>query len=145
MGGVGKSRLALTVARKMVGSFEHGVWWVPLAGVGVNAPAPADTGPLLEEARSVSSGDPLVNAISKALGVFYPRDGDQVDQLIDYLSGREILLVLDNFEHLAERSTEFLLSLLQASPDLVVMVTSRRRLNLQAEHDLELLFSMKRI
>jgi len=136
-GGIGKSRLALTVAQKQLGRptdeaieadtyafFTDGVFWVPLAQV------------------TTSTG--LAPAIAEVIGLqlesgesgFRPRPVQQ--QLVDYLQGKRILLVLDNFEQLLEQSeaissTQTLHKILQTAPYVHLLVTSRERLQLQEE------------
>jgi non-specific serine/threonine protein kinase len=111
-GGVGKTRLAVEVAVALNDSFRAGAVFVPLAAV----PAP-----------------PLVAAtIARALGVRHVGDRPATAVLIDALRGRELLLTLDNFEHLLE-AAPLLIELLTASPDLRILVTSRSRLRLSGE------------
>ena len=59
-------------------------------------------------------------------------DGRRI-RLLDYLRDREILLVLDGLEQVQEADARFLTQLLRAAPDIVVIVTSRERINLQEE------------
>lgn len=112
-GGIGKSRLARQVAEEHVGAFAHGVWMV--------LPAAADT------------FDALVSAIVDALDVVVPGAQDRTARLFDHLRERELLLVLDGVEHLDEDRARFLARLLRAAPGVVVMATSRERLNLRGE------------
>ncbi len=119
-GGIGKTRLALQVAADQIGAFAHGVYFVLLA--------------------PVSSAEHLVPTIADALGV--PFDGRQnpKEQLFNYLREKEMLLVLDSLEHLlppargGDRGGAGLLAeMLKRAPDVVLLVTSRERLNLQEE------------
>ncbi len=109
-GGVGKTRLALQVAEALAETFINGVWFAPLSVAG-----PAD---LLEH---------LADAIGLTL-----RAGNILKQLSNALRARELLLVLDNFEHLVE-SAGLLSDILQAAPDVKILVTSRERLDLKSE------------
>ena len=111
-GGIGKTRLALQVAADQVGAFVHGVYFVSLA--------------------PISSAEHLVPAIADALHL--PFDGRQYpqEQLLDYLRERELLLVLDNVEHVLEEMG-LLSKILQRAPGVVLLVTSRERLNLREE------------
>ncbi len=111
-GGIGKTRLALSAARQQVHSFLHGVWFVPLASLTAPEHLPATIGSALQFA-------------------FTGKDSPKV-QLLRYLHNQELLLVLDNFEHLLD-GVEFVAELLQAVPQLKLLVTSRERLNLQEE------------
>ena len=111
-GGIGKTRLALQVAADQVGAFAHGVYFVPLA--------------------PVSSAEHLVPVIADALD--FPFDGRQhpKEQLLDYLREREMLLILDNVEHILE-GVGLLAEILKRAPGVVLLVTSRERLNLREE------------
>ncbi len=119
LGGIGKTRLALQSAREHIGIFLHGVHFVPLAGL--------------------NSNKFLAATIADALGLSFSGEENPATQLLDYLREKEMLLVLDNFEHLLPVSPEgksildFLLEILKAAPQVKIMVTSRERLNLQAE------------
>jgi predicted ATPase/DNA-binding SARP family transcriptional activator/Tfp pilus assembly protein PilF len=106
MGGLGKSRLALQVARAHAGLYSDGIYFVPLA----------------------AEGDTL-SAIAAALGMSEPTASVR---LSEYMREKELLLVLDNFEHLAA-SAERLCPLLEAAPGLQILVTSRERLRLREE------------
>ncbi len=121
-GGIGKTRLAVEAARAT--EFTHGAWFVPLAPLG--------------------SGASLVSAIADGLRLRLHGAADPGEQLFAYLRRRELLLVLDNFEHLlsplitsaeAERgdSVALLIKLLEEAPQVKILVTSRERLHLSAE------------
>jgi hypothetical protein len=112
-GGVGKTRLAIEVARALSGSFADGVWWVELAGV----------------ARSEDVGSTIARALDVA-----PLPGETVhDALWRELARQRVLLVIDNFEHLLDAAV-LVAKLLTASPGLTVLATSREALDLAAEH-----------
>jgi predicted ATPase/DNA-binding SARP family transcriptional activator/Tfp pilus assembly protein PilF len=111
-GGIGKTRLALQVAAEHLGAFRDGVAFVPLA--------------------SVDRVEHLIPAIATALGAAFRGEQEPEDQLLSYLSQRELMLVLDNLEHILE-SAGFLSRVLQRAPDVVLVVTSRERLNLHEE------------
>lgn len=117
-GGVGKTRLALEVAAAAEPRFLNGVWFVPMA------------------AASPTQRNSLPLAIAEALHV--PLTGDDPRKpLLDALRKRELLLVLDNLEHLVEPAT-WLSDVLVAAPDVKILATSRERLRLQAERAVEL-------
>ncbi len=116
-GGIGKTRLALRAAADQRGMFAHGVHCVFLA--------------------SLSSPEHLVPTIASALKIPPYNDRDLKKQLLDYLREKEVLLVLDNMEHVLDGS-ELLIELLRHAPDLVLLVTSRERLNLREEWVYEL-------
>lgn len=113
-GGVGKSRLALAGAEALGAAFLNGVWYVPLAAVN---PRQADAIPL---ALAESLQLPLSGPVSAG------------QQVIDFLRHKEMLLVLDNLDHLIDHSA-WLSRLLQHTPEVKILATSRQRLNLRAE------------
>lgn len=112
LGGVGKTRLALQAAVEQVGQFRHGVWFVPLAGI--------------------KTADFLVSAVLRALDTSPTGQTDPTTQLLDYVRQKEMLLVFDNFEHVLE-GADLLTTILQTASEVKLLVTSRERLNLQAE------------
>lgn len=112
LGGVGKTRLALRAAKEQVGAFLHGVRFVSLA--------------------ATSSTRFLAPAIADALGFTFSGEEDPKTQLLNYLREKEMLLVLDNFEHLLG-GVHLILDILRHARAVKIMVTSRERLNSQAE------------
>ncbi|HEY1513146.1 MAG TPA: adenylate/guanylate cyclase domain-containing protein [Gaiellaceae bacterium] len=114
-GGAGKTRLALEAAGRRVDRYPHGVHFVPLVSVA----SPEFLAPAVAES--------IQFAVDVVHSGFSARD-----QLLDYLSGRSTLLVLDNFEHLVEGSG-FLTELIERAPQVELLTTSRERLNLQSE------------
>jgi len=115
-GGSGKTRLALEVAAELVGRYRDGVWVVPLA------PIPD---------RTV-----MVAEVSRVLEVA-PVAGESPEHaLVRALSGRELLLVLDNFEHLLDASS-VVADVLAASPRVAVLSTSREPLRIRGEQRME--------
>ncbi|NDJ52101.1 MAG: tetratricopeptide repeat protein [Chloroflexi bacterium] len=116
-GGMGKTRLSIEIARQFVGRKADGVYFVGLA------PLP--------------SADLIPSAIAEALD-FTPAAGDQVAQVLDYLSEKNLLLVLDNFEHVMG-GVEFVTRILDEAPNVTLLVTSRTRLNLASECTFEVI------
>lgn len=114
-GGTGKTALGVHLAASLMPQFEDGVFFVPLASI------------------SDASLAPL--AVARALGVQEVGGRPLIEALKDALSGRNSLLVLDNFEHLLP-AAPFLAELIQASPRLKVVVTSRELLRLSLEYGL---------
>jgi predicted ATPase/DNA-binding CsgD family transcriptional regulator len=110
-GGIGKTRLALEAARQAEDLFDGEVFVVPL--------------------DAVSSIDLLPLAVTDALRIV-PSQVDPFDQLIQYIRGRRILLVLDNFEHLVD-GAEMITHLLGSTENLKILATSREALNLKEE------------
>jgi len=112
-GGIGKTRLALQIASEKMGDYPHGVIFVPLA--------------------SIRSPEFLTSAVVEALGFQLSGSEDPHLQLIQYLRQKELLLILDNFEHLLD-GAEMVADLIGSVPKIQILVTSRIRLNLRPEH-----------
>jgi predicted ATPase/DNA-binding SARP family transcriptional activator/DNA-binding CsgD family transcriptional regulator len=112
-GGSGKTRLAIEAARNLIDRFPDGVWMVDLSS-------------------STSFGDVLETMID-VLGIVTARDQAPLDALIDELRDRELLLLLDNCEHLIETSATLVITLLRSCPGLRVLATSRARLQVEGE------------
>lgn len=111
VGGMGKTHLAIELARRNVDAFADGVRFVPLA--------------------PLARADELPVALLHALDQPPPRS-DPMASLRHALRDKQLLLVLDNFEHLLDAAT-LVSELLQAAPRLQVLATSRERLNLRGE------------
>jgi predicted ATPase/DNA-binding SARP family transcriptional activator len=119
-GGSGKTRLAVEAAARHLDAFEDGVFSVSLAG--------------LQSAAS------LVPAIAQAIGLSSFSQHDPREQLLAYLSRRQMLLVLDNFEHLLARDnrddadgTGLVTEISDSARAVSLIVTSRAALRLQGE------------
>ncbi len=113
-GGTGKTRLALQVADGLLDAFEHGVFFVDLA--------------------PISHPDLVTVTIATALGVKGTAGQPTVEILKNYLSGRQVLLLLDNFEHLIE-AAPLAGDLLSVSPGLKILATSREALHVYGEQE----------
>ncbi|MFN7726583.1 MAG: diguanylate cyclase domain-containing protein [Rubrivivax sp.] len=113
-GGTGKTRLALRAAQELLPAFRQGVWFVDLA---------QET-----EATAVPA------AVAGALGVRKVRGRPLQTSLNQWLAGKELLLVLDNCEHLLDACAGLCDTLLRHSPDLRVLATSRAPLAVEGEH-----------
>jgi predicted ATPase/DNA-binding XRE family transcriptional regulator len=111
-GGVGKTQLALAVARQVRASFTDGAVFVPLAPLS----EPGLVAPAIAEALEIHEAGPrpIVEGLRAAIGA------------------RKLLLLLDNFEHLTV-AAPVVSDLLTACPNLQVLVTSRERLRLSGE------------
>jgi len=107
-GGVGKTRLALSVVTEVAGRYADGAWYVDLVPV---------TDPAM-----------VAPAIAAALGLGERQARSAEDTVLGWLAPREALLVLDNCEHLLDGMPVLLERLLAGSPRLSVLVTSRARL-----------------
>lgn len=118
VGGVGKTRLALRVASECGRDFPDGAWLVELG-----------------ELRDDSL---LVNVMAASLGVRDRSGRPLEDVLVEYLSSRELLLVLDNCEQVIDSAAKLAEELLRACPKVRILLTSRERLNIGGESVLRL-------
>ncbi len=112
-GGMGKTRLAIEVGNRIGSRFQHGVTFVELA-------------PLADSTD-------IVAAVADATGYHFQQSGrSQKQQVQDYLANKEILLILDNFEHLLD-GANIVTELLSSAPRLKLLVTSRQRIDQAGE------------
>ncbi len=117
IGGIGKTRLAVEAGRRFGHLFEAGVVFVPL--------------------NTVESATFIPQAIAHALGLFPSHSQSPARQVLDYLAEKEMLLILDNFEHVWE-GRQFLLQILSHAPRVRILVTSHVPLELRQEWRLPL-------
>lgn len=119
-GGIGKTRLALEAASRVVQTdaeyFPQGVYFVNL--------------------QPLDAPEQIISAIATALKLQFAPASDVQQELLDTLRDRSLLLILDNFEHLLE-GVELLSDILATAPGVCLLVTSRERLNLREEWVLE--------
>jgi predicted ATPase/class 3 adenylate cyclase len=111
-GGAGKTRLAIRAAADIAAEFSDGVFFISLA--------------------DIRSDRDIVQAIAKSLGLALTSDEDVKAQLLTYLTNKCQLLVFDNFEHLLSGAS-IITGILQAAPQVRVMITSRAKLNVTGE------------
>jgi len=111
-GGIGKTRLSIQVAAEQFERFPDGVWFVPLA--------------------SLTDPEYVITEIASVLSIQLQPKVDPKKQVIDYLSQKRLLLVLDNFEHLPE-ATSLVNDLLRGASSLRCIVTSRELLQISGE------------
>ena len=104
-GGAGKTRLAIAVGRALLDRYPDGVWFLPL-----------DT---------LEDGSLLPAAIGRVIGMREIPDRPVVDTLVDHLSGKRTMLVLDNCEHLIEAVATFVLDMMARCDQLSVLATSQ--------------------
>ena len=113
-GGVGKTRLAQAAADTLRAMFTDGVWLVELAPVSDPTLVPA--------------------AVAQALGLALPGQRSAQDEVIDALSARTLLLILDNCEHIVAAASMFAQTLVNHSPGVHLLVTSQELLKITGEH-----------
>jgi predicted ATPase/DNA-binding CsgD family transcriptional regulator len=112
-GGLGKTRLALEVARDLIEAYPDGVWLVELA-------------PLSEEAL-------VEKAVAEALEVAERPQEPLTDTLVEVLGDRQLLLVVDNCEHLIGAAARLVDKLLDSCPGMRILATSREALEVKGE------------
>ncbi|GAA4830454.1 LuxR family transcriptional regulator [Saccharopolyspora rosea] len=112
-GGVGKTRLALRVAGNMRRSFRDKAWCVQL--------------------EDLSDGSQVIDAVIDQLGLGGPSTADDVDSVIEHLKNREMLLVLDNCEHVIEDVALLVDAVVRWCPGVRVLATSRQSLGVAGE------------
>jgi predicted ATPase/DNA-binding SARP family transcriptional activator len=111
-GGVGKTRLAIAVASEVASRYRHGARFVDLV--------------------AVDAVEALTAAIAQSVGVSVPGEGAAADHLLRQLRDKEMLLVLDNVEHLAS-DVGLIEDILATAPSVTILATSRVRLALRGE------------
>ncbi|HEY0768785.1 MAG TPA: tetratricopeptide repeat protein [Sphingobacteriaceae bacterium] len=113
-GGTGKTRLALHAAEQFHTLFSDGVFFIPLA--------------------TIQQPAMVLSAIAEALQIEETHQRPISARVHEFLADQQILLVLDNFEHVIEAAA-VVSDLLQASRQLKILVTSREKLHLSGEHE----------
>lgn len=111
-GGIGKTRLATEYAAQHTGQFLDGTYFVPF--------------------QPLASSSFMVPTIADVIGLHFSPGRDTKQQLLRYLSNLEILLLLDNLEHLLD-GVDLISAILQAAPRVSILATSRERLSLSEE------------
>ncbi|MEO5887566.1 MAG: LuxR C-terminal-related transcriptional regulator [Anaerolineales bacterium] len=109
-GGTGKTRLAVELGRAALEMFPDGVWFVALA--------------------PLSLPEHIITATASAMGFSFQGLDDQKSQLIRYLHNKQLLLILDNLEHLLPEGATYIEELLQNATEAKLLVTSRQPLNM---------------
>ncbi len=112
-GGIGKTRVSLQVALNLLGRFGDGVWLVELA--------------------PLTRGEYIPSTVAQALALRIGTDGDPVENLVRVLKGKQLLLILDNCEHLIDETRSVASAILHGCPEVRIVATSRQGLNITAE------------
>jgi predicted ATPase/class 3 adenylate cyclase len=111
-GGTGKTHLSIQAAANLTADYPDGVYFIALA--------------------DISSSEDIVQTVAETVGVALSSSEDPRTQLLEYLAPRTLLLIFDNFEHVAE-GAEIVAAILEAAPSIDVIATSRSRLQLSGE------------
>src|SRR5262245_2198630 len=113
VGGVGKTRLALRAAAELRRAFRDGVWVVQL--------------------DQLRDPELVAQAVAEALGLQDRAGYAPAAALAEFLTGRQLLLVLDNCEHLVDATAKLADQLVRAAAELTVLATSREALSIDGE------------
>ena len=113
-GGIGKTRLAQQAAAEMLDAYRDGVWFVDLAPLGDPTLVPSALAQVLQVKEA--AGQPLLTV------------------LCNHLQTKQLLLILDNCEHVLDACARFVAVLLRETAQVTVIATSREPLHLAAEH-----------
>lgn len=117
-GGMGKTALALETTRQIIKieaqpeHFTDGIYFVSLA--------------------AIDDADFVLATVASTIGFAFEHRANPKQQFLDYLRDKNMLVILDNFEQLLD-ATSLVIDILQTAPDISILVTSRERLNLNAE------------
>src|ERR1700722_6823557 len=112
-GGVGKTRMAIQVAGQFSADFSDGVWYVDLA--------------------PITDPDLVPITTARALGLPDQPGRSNTDTLRRFVADRQMLVVLDNCEHLLDASATLMVALLEAGPKLSLLTTSREPIGVAGE------------
>jgi predicted ATPase len=112
-GGTGKTRLSLQVATEILDRFKDGIWLIELA--------------------PITDPDLVPNTVASALGVHEEPGRPLSTTLLDWFRERELLIILDNCEHLLEACARFTDSVLRGSREMRILASSREALGIAGE------------
>jgi len=112
-GGAGKTRLAVEITARIAPEFRDGVWYVDLAPITHPAVVPV--------------------TVARALGLPDQPARSTMDTLLRFVAERQLLILLDNCEHLLDASAELIVALLAGAPGLTVLATSREPIGVTGE------------
>ncbi len=112
-GGSGKTRMVIEVADHVAGNYGEGVWYVDLAPL---------TDPRL-----------VALAVARALGLPDQPGRSTIETLLHFVRARQMLIVLDNCEHLLEACADLVVALLSDGPRLTILTTSREQIGVLGE------------
>lgn len=118
LGGIGKTRLALQLAAKLVGEFKDGCWFISL--------------------KEIDDPTQIPQAVADAMRVRAVPGEPLEDALFDHVFKKKVLVVIDNAEHLLTGTAKFVRRLLNCTSQLTVIVTSREPLHIVGEQVLRI-------
>jgi predicted ATPase len=116
-GGVGKTRLALAVGDALRSRYPGGVWFIDLS--------------------PIASTDHVLTTIASVFGIHEQGQRPIADRLREYLRDKQLLLIVDNFEHVIE-ARSVIADLLSHAPTVTVLATSRAPLHISGEHEVQI-------
>jgi len=113
-GGMGKTRLAFEAAASVLNDRKDGTWFVDLA--------------------SIFDETLVISVLLSVLGVDQAKGAEPLDVLLKHLDARELLLLLDNCEHLIGEVARVAVAVIRRCPQVTILATSREPLNVGGEH-----------
>ncbi len=125
-GGVGKTRLAIQTGRALVHQFSDGVWWVELASLFRIAPKEYST-------DGTTGTDLVTQAVAKVLRIPEVPGKALLEETLEYLHSRQLLLILDNCDHLIEECANLVRSVLVECTKVTILATTREVLGIPGE------------
>ena len=121
-GGAGKTRCAVQVGARLLDGWSGGVWMVELAPLSATRSSPEPC-----------AATRVASAIAQALGVPEAPDRPVLDALLGYLKRQQLLLILDNCEHVIDQARMVVPAILRGCPHVHVLATSREALGIAGE------------
>jgi predicted ATPase/predicted Ser/Thr protein kinase len=112
-GGCGKSRLAIEISKEIIGTYPDGIWLVELAPIG--------------------DAELVQQVVATALGVRESDNQPLQAALLNFLQDKQLLLILDNCEHIIDACAHLIDNLLQSTPEIQILVSSREALGIMGE------------
>ena len=113
-GGIGKTRLSIQVANDLKEQFAHGCWFIPLA--------------------ALTDSELVIPTLARTLGIKESRDWALDESLLTYLTDKDMLLVLDNFEQVIPAAAQ-VAEILACAPGVKILITSRTILHILGEYE----------
>ncbi len=112
-GGVGKTRLAKKFGRQLLINFEHGVWFIDFS--------------------QLSTQETILTSVADVLGIILKQDRPIAESIFETLAKNNILIILDNCEHVVDHCAKFCMDLIRRCPRVSILITSREIMGIQGE------------